>query len=111
MQQVHRAETLGIGKRWQQGECERNEFLDICEVLLKKREEESVKYDLLLHRAIKDNQTCYEVKQHVTSVGLNEIDTTKQTALHVAVIFAKDKICDLLLKNGADVHAMDITPL
>ena len=34
-QQIHIVETLGIVKRWQHRACERNQFLDICDVLLK----------------------------------------------------------------------------
>ena len=32
-----------------------------------------------------------------------------RTPLHVAVIFASDKLCELLLKYGADVNAKDVT--
>ena len=46
-------------------------------------------------------------KIHADSADLNEADEKVRTPLHVAVIFASDAICDLLLKYGADVHAKD----
>ena len=46
-------------------------------------------------------------KIHVKSVDVNETDEKMRTPLHVAMIFAGDAICDLLLKYGADVHAKD----
>lgn len=106
----HIAESLGIRKRHlqqQQREYEQNEYFDICNLLLTERQEKKVRYKLLLHLAIRDNH--YDVtRQHLASVGVNEIDTMKRTALHVAVIFASDKICDLLLNHDANVHAKDI---
>ena len=106
----HIAESLGIRKRQleqQQREYERNEYFDICNLLLTERQEKKVRYKLLLHRAVRDND--YHIsRQHLASVGVNEIDTMKRTVLHVAVIFASDKICDLLLSHDANVHAKDI---
>ena len=46
-------------------------------------------------------------KKHINSVDVNEIDEKMRTPLHVAMIFASDAICDLLLKYGADIHAKD----
>ena len=46
-------------------------------------------------------------KKHISSVNVNETDEKDRTPLHVAVIFARDEICELLLKFGADVHAKD----
>ena len=46
-------------------------------------------------------------KIHINSVNVNETDEKMRTPLHVAMIFASDEICDLLLKGGADVHAKD----
>ena len=106
----HIAESLGIRKRHlqqQQRDYEQNEYFDICNLLLTERQEKKVRYKLLLHLAIRDNH--YDItRQHLASVGVNEIDTMKRTALHVAVIFASDKICDLLLSHDANVHAKDI---
>ena len=36
-----------------------------------------------------------------------QTDEKMRTPLHVAIIFASDEICNLLLKRGADVHAKD----
>ena len=38
---------------------------------------------------------------------MNETDEKMRPPLHVAMIFASDNFCDLLLKCGADVHAKD----
>ena len=38
---------------------------------------------------------------------MNEIDEKMRTPLHVAMTFASDAICDLLLKYGADVYVKD----
>ena len=38
---------------------------------------------------------------------MNETDEKMRTPLHVAIIFADDALCDLLLRHGADVHAKD----
>ena len=48
-------------------------------------------------------------KKHVMmlSVDVNETDERERTPLHVAVIFARDELCELLLKYGADVNAKD----
>ena len=39
---------------------------------------------------------------------MNETDERMRTPLHVAMIFASDEMCDLLLKYGADIYAKDM---
>ena len=48
-------------------------------------------------------------KKHVMmlSVDVNETDERERTPLHVAVILARDELCELLLKYGAGVNAKD----
>ena len=106
---LHIAEIKGIWQQKMSGnkqKHERNEFLEICKLFLKSRKEEEIRYNSPLHREVKDNN--FEVtKQHLESIDVNEIDTLKRTPLHVAVLFAKDEICNLLLKHDADVQLRD----
>ena len=106
---LHIAEIKGVWKQKMLGKKqkhERNEFLKICKLLLKSRKEEDITYYSQLHREVKSNY--FELtRQHLNSIDVNEIDTMKRTPLHVAVLFAKDEICDLLLENGADVQMKD----
>ena len=44
---------------------------------------------------------------HIKSCNVNEEDGKWRTPLHVAMIFARDELCELLLKQGADVSAKD----
>ena len=46
-------------------------------------------------------------KKHINNVNVNETDEKMRTPLHVAVIFASDKLCKLLITHGADVSAKD----
>ena len=47
-------------------------------------------------------------KIHINKGGnVNETDEKMRTPLHVAMIFADDAICDLLLRYGEDVNVKD----
>ena len=78
----------------------------ICKLLVRKRKEKKIIYKKALHICAKDNNLVM-CKIHANSVDVNETDEKMRTPLHVAMIFANDAICDLLLKYGADVHAKD----
>ena len=106
---LHIAERKGILKEKmsrKKQKHERNEFLEICKILLKSRKEEEITYYSQLHREVKNNNFKL-TRQHLNSIDVNKIDTLKRTPLHVAVLFAKDEICDLLLESGADVQVKD----
>ena len=88
--------------------AERNMNYAICKLFAKKRKrkENRTSYNKVLHIYVrKDNLIM--CKKHISSVNVNETDEKDRTPLHVAVIFARDEICELLLKFGADVHAKD----
>ena len=78
----------------------------ICKLLVSKRKEKRVRYKKALHICARKNDidSC---KIHLKSVDGNETDEKMRTPLHVAMIFASDALCDLLLINGADIHAKD----
>ena len=78
----------------------------ICKLLVRKRKEKKIMYKKALHICAQKNDLAMS-KIHVKSVDVNETDEKMRTPLHVAMIFASDGICDLLLKRGADVHAKD----
>ena len=106
---LHIAEIKGILKEKmsrKKQKHERNEFLEICKLLLKSRKEEEITYYSQLQLEVKNNHFQL-TRQHLNSIDVNEIDTLKRTPLHVAVLFAKDEICDLLLESGADVQVKD----
>ena len=46
-------------------------------------------------------------KKHINCVDVNETDERERRSLHVAVIFASDKLCEFLLKYSSDVNAQD----
>ena len=106
---LHIAEIKGIWKQKmlrKKQKHERTEFLEICKLLLKSRKEEEITHYSQFHREVKNND--FELtRQHLSSIDVNEIDNLKRTPLDVAVLFAKDEICDLLLENGADVQVKD----
>ena len=79
----------------------------ICKILVRKRKEKKIMYKKALHICARKNDLVM-CKIHIKSVDVNETDEKMRTPLHVAMIFASDEICDLLLKLGADVHAKDI---
>ena len=90
------------------GVAESNNESGICKLLVRKRKEEKIIYGKALHIYAKKNdwtmcETCLNGLDDV-----NETDEKMRTPLHVAMIFASDAICDLLLKYGADVFAKDI---
>lgn len=60
----------------------------------------------MLHICARKNDLITS-KKHINSVNVNETDEKMRTPLHVAVIFASDKLWELLLKYGADVNAKD----
>ena len=86
--------------------AEANGEFSICKLLLKKRKEKKIMYRKALHVCAKQNDID-NCKIHIKSVDVNETDEKMRTPLHVAMIFASDAICDLLLIYGADIHAKD----
>ena len=86
--------------------AEANGGSSICKLLVRRRKEKRIIYKKVLHICAKGNDLAM-CKIHVNSADVNETDEKVRTPLHVAVIFASDAICDLLLKYGADVHAKD----
>ena len=86
--------------------AERNCEYSICRLLVKKRKEKRIRYKKALHVYAKEND-INNCKIYMSSVDVNETDEKMRTPLHVAIIFASDAICDLLLRYGADVHAKD----
>ena len=78
----------------------------ICKLLVRKCKEKKIMYKKSLHICAKENDLVM-CKIHINSVDVNETDEKVRNPLHVAMIFASDEICDLLLKCGADVHAKD----
>ena len=86
--------------------AEANGEFSICKLLIRKRKEKRIRYNKALHICAKDNDLVM-CKRHINSVDVNETDEKKRTPLHVAMIFASDAMCDLLLKYGADIHAKD----
>ena len=88
--------------------AERNTNYSICQRFVKKRKskEKRIWYNKALHICARKNDLIM-CKKHINSVDLNETDERERTPLHVAVIFASDELCELLLKYGADVNAKD----
>ena len=86
--------------------AEANGEYSICKLLIKKRKEKTIRYNKPLHICAKENDID-NCKIHIKSVDVNETDKKMRTPLHVAMIFANDALCDLLLRYGADVHAKD----
>ena len=88
--------------------AETNTNYSICKLLVKrrKRKEKRILYNKALHIFARKNDltTCKEL---INSVNVNETDEKERTPLHVAVIFANDKVCELLLEYGADVNTKD----
>ena len=78
----------------------------ICKLLVRKRKENKIMYKKALHICARKNDLTM-CKIHINNVDVNETDEKMRTPLHVAMIFAGDAICDLLLKYGADVNAKD----
>ena len=88
--------------------AERNANSSICQLLVKKRKgkEKGIYYMKQLHICARKNDLITS-KKHINNVNVNETDEKMRTPLYVAVIFASDKLCELLLKYGADVNAKD----
>lgn len=86
--------------------AEANLDFPICELLLKTRKEKTVMYKKALHIAVKANDLTM-CKRYINNVDINQTDEKKRTPLHVAMIFASNSICHLLLKYGAAVYARD----
>ena len=79
----------------------------ICKLLVRKRKEKKIRYKKALHICAKQND-LFMFKIHLNKGdNVNETGEQMRTPLHVAMIFARDEICNLLLKRGADVHAKD----
>ena len=86
--------------------AEVNGEFSICKLLVRKRKEKRIRYKKALHICAKENDI--EIfKIHLKSNNVNETDEKMRTPLHVAMIFASDALCNLLLINGADIHAKD----
>ena len=92
----------------------------LCKRLVRKRKENKIMYNKQLHICVKQNDldTCKRIlmrgglKEYnkgtiIYGVDVNEKDVKKRTPLHIAMIFASDPLCELLLKYGADIHAKD----
>ena len=86
--------------------AEENGDFPICKLLVRKRKENRIRYKKALHISVKENDIDNS-NIHIKSVDVNETDEKMRTPLHVAMIFADDALCDLLLRHGADVHAKD----
>ena len=91
---------------------EKNNY-QIADLLVKNRKQDKSFYKNPLHIAVKlgDYSLC---KFHLRTINVNSVDEKKRTALHVAVMYARDELCLLLLENGANKYARDIfndTPL
>ena len=87
--------------------AEVNGQFSICKLLLKKRKEKKITYRNALHVCARQNDLVM-FKIHINKGdNVNETDEKMRTPLHVAMIFANDALCDLLLRYGADVHAKD----
>ena len=86
--------------------AEGNSDSPICKLLVRKRKEKRIRYKKALHVCVKENDID-NCKIHIKSVDVNETDEKMRTPLHVAMIFADDAICNLLLRYGADVHSKD----
>ena len=88
--------------------AEANGEFSISKRLFKKRKEKKIMYRKPLHVCAKQNDLVM-LKIHINKgeENVNETDKNMQTPLHVAMIFADDAICDLLLRYRADVHAKD----
>ena len=84
--------------------AEANDDSPICELLVRKRKEKKIRYKKALHVCSKENN-IHNCKIHIKSVDVNETDENMRTPLHVAMIFADDALCNLLLRCGANVHA------
>ena len=85
--------------------AEANSEFSICKLLVKKRKEKKITYRKAL-RAQQNDLVMFKI--HIKKGdNVNERDVKMRTPLHVAMIFASDAICDLLLKCGADIHAKD----
>ena len=80
----------------------------LCRLLVRKRnsKERKIRYKKPLHLCAKNNDLVM-CQRYIKSVDVNERDEKMRTPLHVAMIFASDALCDLLLRHGADVHAKD----
>ena len=87
--------------------AEANSEFSICELLVRKRKEKRIMYKKALHICAKEND-LYMLQIHLKKGdNVNETDEKMRTPLHVAMIFASDNFCDLLLNKGADVYAKD----
>ena len=88
--------------------AEINKDYSLCKLFVKKRKrkEKRILYNKALHMSVRkdDFTTC---KNLINSVNVNETDEKGRTPLHIAVIFASDRLCELLLTYDADVYAKD----
>ena len=87
--------------------AEANREFSICKLLVRKRNEKRVIYNTALHICARQNDLAMCQKYLRKGDNVNERDEKERTPLHVAIIFACDSVCDLLLKYGADVYVKD----
>ena len=89
--------------------AEANGEISLCHILLRKgnRKEKRIWYKKSLHIYARQNDLTM-FKKYLVHCDVNETDEKMRTPLHVAIIFAGDEICELLLTSGADVLAKDI---
>ena len=79
----------------------------IASLLVQNCDQDKSFYKNPLHKAMEEHG--YRLCQfHLQNIIVNSLCEKKRTALHVAVMYAPDDICELLIKNGADVCARDI---
>ena len=73
---------------------------------MQKQKEKRILYSIALHIFARKNNliTC---KKIINSVNVNQRDERVRKPLHVAVICAGDKLCELLIEYGAEVNAKD----
>ena len=88
--------------------AEKNTNYSICKRFVKrrKRKEKRILCNKALHIFARKNDltTC---KKLINSVNVNETDEKERTPLHEAVIFASDKVSELLIEYGDDVNTKD----
>ena len=88
--------------------AERGNNYSVCRLFVKKRKraEKNFLYYEKLHVCAREDDliACIAI---IHSANVNKTDERGRTPLHVAVIFASDKLCEILLEYGADVNAKD----
>jgi ankyrin repeat protein len=82
-----------------------------CDALLKKGVNVNAKDEIgrtsLMLSVLWNRRECFERILEEKKVDVNLANEKGRTALHYAVIRGRDKMCDALLKKGANVNAKD----